>query len=179
MPFAIQKVALISVITLLGHGITFGQSSVGNDFLIMVNDSATGDYGYRDAAGKIVIPMGKYPTCYTDTFRNYAIVSIPGQGIVGIDRQERVLYHVFIFDNGPDEAVDRLFRIVVEGKIGYADSATGRVTIQPRFACAWPFEKGRAKVAVDCQTRKDGEYHTWLSNHWFYIDEKGRRQPDR
>jgi hypothetical protein len=175
MPFAIQKVALLSVITLLAHGITLGQSAVSNDFLIMVNDSASGDYGYRDGAGKIVIPMGKYLTCYTDTFRNYAIVSMPGHGIVGINRQERVLYHVFIFDNGPDEAVDRLFRIVAEGKIGYADYATGMVVIPPRFACAWPFEKGRAKVALDCQTRVDGEYHTWISDHWFYIDKKGKR----
>jgi hypothetical protein len=170
-----QRIALISLITLMANGTTFGQSSGGNDFLVRMADSATRKYGYRDQAGTMIIPIGKYPACYTDTFRNYAIVFKPGQGIVGIDRQEHLLYHVFIFDNGPDEAQDRLFRIKVDGKIGYADAVFGKVMIPPRFACAWPFEMGKARVALDCQTRKDGDYHTWISDHWFYIDVKGRR----
>ena len=170
-----QRMVLILLIMLLAHGTSCGQSSGSTSFLVRVADSATGKYGYRDQAGTLVIPLGKYPVCFTDTFRYYAIVSKPGQGIVGIDRQEHVLYPVFIFDNGPDEAQGRLFRIQVDGKIGYADAVTGKLMIPPRFSCAWPFENGKAKVAFDCQTRKDGEYHTWISDHWFYIDDKGRR----
>lgn len=65
-----------------------------------------------------------------------------------------------------------VFRIVRDGKIG---SATGKIAIKPIFACAWTFENGMAKVALDCQTRSDGEHSTWVSDHWFYINRAGVR----
>ena len=154
---------------------TTGQERTNKGVLILLSDSATNTYGYRNESGKIVIPMGRYPVCYTDTFRDYAIVLKPGIGFVGIDRQERVLYSVFIFDNGPDEPSDGLFRVRATGKIGYADAATGKIIIKPQFACAWPFDHGVAKVALDCQTRSDGEHSTWVSDHWFYVNKKGVR----
>jgi hypothetical protein len=153
---------------------TVGQRAADNSVLLLTSDSAKGTYGYRDEAGKIVIPTGKYPFCFTDTFRNYAIVLDSGNRIVGINRQERVLYSLFIFDNGPDDQSDGLFRIRKDHKIGYADAATGKIVISPRFACAWPFENGKARVALDCQTRSDGEHSTWISKHWFYINKVGK-----
>ena len=153
----------------------FGQRQRAGSALILVSDSAKGSYGYKNEAGEMVIPMGKYPICFTDTFRNFAIVLASGKGIVGIDRQEHVLYTVFIFDNGPDDPADGLFRISRAGKIGYADAVTGKIVIEPKFACAWPFEKGLAKVALDCQTRSDGEHSAWISEHWFYINKAGVR----
>jgi hypothetical protein len=154
---------------------TVGQPVKEKGLLILVSDSATGAYGYRNETGKIIIPMGKYLSCFTDTFRSYAIVDKPGEGIVGIDRQGRVLYSIFIFDNGPDEPSDGLFRIKTAGKIGYADSATGEIVIKPQYACAWPFENGMAKVAAECKTRSDGEHSTWISDHWFFINKNGVR----
>jgi hypothetical protein len=145
--------------------------------LILVEDSTVGEYGYKNAAGKIVIPLGKYATCYTDTFRNYAIVWQSGKGIVAIDRQCRVLYEVFVFDNGPDAPVDGLFRIISRGKIGYADATTGEVIISPKYACAWPFERRIAKVSLNCQTRRNGEHSYWTSDDWFYINKVGARVP--
>jgi hypothetical protein len=71
----------------------------------------------------MVVPPGKFPVCNTDTFRNYAIVIEAGKGIVAIDRQGIVLYSVFVFDNGPDDPADGLFRIWMNGKLGYADAA--------------------------------------------------------
>ena len=62
-------------------------------------------------------------------------------------------HKVFRFDNGPDYTSDGLFRILVENKIGYADSATGKIVINPQFECAWPFEHGVAKVSVDCECK--------------------------
>jgi hypothetical protein len=44
--------------------------------------------------------------------------------------------------------------------------------IAPQYNCAFPFENGMAKVSVNCSTQQDGEYHTWVSNQWFYIDKK-------
>lgn len=154
---------------------TVGQSVKEEGVLVLVTDSAKRTYGYRNEAGKIIIPMGKYLFCFTDTFRSFAIVDKSGEGIVGIDRQDRVLYSLFIFDNGPDYPSDGLFRIKTAGKIGYADSATGKVVIDPQYACAWPFENGMAKVALECQTRSEGEHSTWISDHWFFINKKGVR----
>ena len=91
-----------------------------------------------------------------------------------IFRQENILYIVFPFDNGPDYVSDGLFRILIDGKIGYADSATGKIIIQPQFDCAWQFENGVAKVSTDCTTKSDGEHSTWLSESWFYIDRTGK-----
>jgi hypothetical protein len=154
---------------------TMAQSPKRSNALIIVSDSATGTYGYQTAAGKMVIPLGKYQMCFTDTFRNYAIVLDSARGFVAIDRQFHVLYNVFLFDSGPDYPAGGLFRITRSGKIGYANAATGKIAIEPKFACAFPFEKGRAKVAQDCQTRPDGEHSTWISNFWFYINKSGSR----
>jgi hypothetical protein len=169
------RLQLVSVLMLFTIATTIAQSSKRSDPLILVADFAAGTYGYRTEAGKMIIPLGKYQMCFTDTFRNYAIVLDSARGFVAIDRQFHVLYNVFIFDNGPDYPAGGLFRITRSGKIGYAIAATGKIAIEPQFACAFPFEKGCAKVASDCQTRPDGEHSTWTSNSWFYINKSGSR----
>lgn len=170
-----RRLAVLYLLTLMVGFTAEGQPAGGKGELILVSDSAAGTYGYRSEDGKMVIPWGKYPVCFTDTFRNYAIVLDPGKGIVAIDRQFHILYNVFIFDNGPDYPAEGLFRIKVAGKIGYADVASGRVVVKPRFSCAYPFENGVAMVALNCKTRSDGEHSTWDSNEWFYIDKAGIR----
>jgi hypothetical protein len=122
-----------------------------------------------------MIPLGKYEFCFTDTFRNYAIVLDSGKGFVAIDRQYHVLYNVYVFDNGPDYPSEGLFRITTGGKIGYAYAATGKIAIKPQFACAWPFENGMAKVSRNCETLPEGEHHIWISDQWFYINKTGAR----
>lgn len=168
------------VIVLLGMALMANLTSVAQSrkdtgMLFRVYDSAGSACGYRNKAGRMVIPLGRYSVCFTDTFRKYAIVIDSGKGIIGIDRRENVLYNVFVFENGPDYPSSGLFRIQGADKIGYADAVTGKVVINPQFACAWPFEHGLAQVALDCQTRHMGEYHTWVSNHWFYINKVGVR----
>ena len=170
-----RSLRIIPILVLIVSLKTAGQPVKRGGVLILVSDSAKGTYGYKNEVGKIIIPMGKYISCYTDTFRTYAIVFKSGEGIVGIDRQGRILYSVFIFDNGPDDVSDGFFRIKNAGKIGYADSATGEIVIKPQYACAWPFENGMAKVAQDCQTRSDGDHSTWISDHWFFINKSGVR----
>jgi hypothetical protein len=152
-----------------------GSARQSYDYLLKVCDSNFEACGYSDPKDSMVIPPGKYRICFTDTFRTYAIVSKGDSGIVAIDRQENILYQVFLFDNGPDESSEGLFRIIVNHKIGYAESATGRVIIKPQFDCAWPFVDGSAKVSTDCQSSSDGEHTTWLSDHWYYIDRSGNK----
>jgi hypothetical protein len=123
-------------------------------------DSVNDGYGYKNLYGDIIIPAGKYSFCFTDTFRTYAIVSLPPKGFVAIDRKENILYNVFPFDNGPDYVEDGFFRIVKDGKIGYADAETGKIVIQAQFACAWPFEKGLMEFHSWCTMNLIVTHHT-------------------
>src|ERR1700744_4796173 len=138
------------------------------DFLILKTNKS-GEYGYINSKGVIVIPFGRYPMCFTDTFKNFAIVLKPKSGFVVINRMENVKYNVFPFDNGPDYIKEGCFRIVKDGKIGYAGSDFS-VKIKPQYGCAFPFENGKAKVSYDCKTESDPqthEYHYWIRNNWF------------
>lgn len=164
------------IILLLISGMTScGQSSQNNDYLVAFNDTIKDEWGYRDKNGDTVILPGKYLKCFTDTFKSYAIVIKQDVGFVAIDRQEKVLYKIFSFDNGPDEVSDGLFRIIENNRIGFANSLTGKVIIKPQFDCAFPFENGVAKVSIDCKSQSDGEHNKWVSNNWYYIDKTGRR----
>ena len=144
-----------------------------NDFLLLVNDS-TDQFSYQNLRGEVVIAPGKYILCLTDTFRNHAMVMKANEGFMVIDRQEKALYEVFNYDNGPDYPSDGLFRIIQHGKIGYADAETYEIVIQPQFDCAFPFETGKAKVSNQCKTEKLGEHNSWTSDKWQYIDTKGK-----
>ena len=144
-------------------------------YLLLFNDTTSNEFGYKNLQGKIIIPQGKYPFCFTDTFKTYAIVLKPGIGFIAINRQEKLLYKVFDFDNGPDEESEGLFRIIENDKIGFADAATGEVLIKPQFDCAFPFEEGKSKVSNDCKIHAEGEHPEWQSDNWFYIDKTGKR----
>ncbi len=146
-------------------------NSASADYLLLTEDTS-GAYGYRNQLGELLIPFGKYAMCLTDTFRTYALV-LGEQGFVVIDRQEQVQYQVFNYDNGPDYPSEGLFRIVQNGKIGYADAGTYAVVIQPQFDCAFPFENGVARVSNNCKTEQTGEYSTWVSDAWKEIDKQG------
>ena len=127
----------------------------------------------RHDADDTIIPFNKYLACFTDTFRNYAIVAT-NENIMAIDRQEKILYEVFLFDNGPDYPAEGLFRIVQNNKIGFADALTGKIVIQPQFTCAYPFEGGKAKVSNNCTIKPEGEHSLWISDTWDYIDKTGK-----
>ena len=136
---------------------SFSQPQSKINYLLLVNDSTTGRYGYKDPNGKIVIPFGKYSIAFTDTFRTHAIVLKPGEGFIAINRNEKILYHIYTFDNGPDEPSEGLYRIIKNGKIGYAN-LKGKIVIAPQFICAYPFKGGKAKVSSNCTTHKQGEH---------------------
>lgn len=71
------------------------------------------------------------------------------------------------YDNGDDYFSEGLQRIVdKDGKIGFRDSI-GKIVIAPRYAFAFPFKEGYAKV-TDTGHREAvneaGEYHQWISD---------------
>ena len=152
--------------------------NVPQDYWILACDENYEKCGYLNSKGDSVIEFGKYSICYTDTFRIFAVVLKSGYGFVGIDRNEKILFQVFPYDNSPDSPKEGLFRIIdSNNKIGYANTK-GEIIIKPQFECAFPFSNGKAKVALVCQKskEKEGEHTTWLSNQWYYIDTSGRRK---
>lgn len=92
------------------------------------------------------------------------------------DERHSKKYKPFQFDNGDDYICDGLYRVIDENeKIGYADS-NGNTVISPRFACAFPFDDGKAKVAdVGKMVRDGAEHWRWESEGWYYIDKTGRK----
>jgi hypothetical protein len=165
----------IFFVLLSGSFISYGQTHQNKDYLVRIDDSIKDEYGYRNLNGDTVIPLGKYALCFTDTFKTFAFVIKPYVGMVAIDRQEKVLYQAFSYDNGPDLISDGLFRIIENSKIGFADALTGKVIIKPQFDCAWPFKNGVAKVSLECTKVPVGEYTTWVSDNWYYIDKSGKK----
>ncbi|RDB07411.1 WG repeat-containing protein [Runella aurantiaca] len=93
-----------------------------------------------------------------------------------MDNKKMALYAVFIYDNGPDYPSEGLIRVVKNGKIGYADANTYAIVIEPQFDCAYPFENGKAKVSNQCQTVKEGENRSWVSDAWEYVDKSGAKK---
>lgn len=158
------------------------------DMLVMVYSSKTDTIsklttpcGYKNMKGQIVIPIGKYQQCFTDTFRTYAIVMdkiLTDSKIVAIDRDEHIIFDVYFFDNLPDSPTDGLFRIKRNGKIGYAN-AKGQIIVSPKFACADAFQDGKARVSYKCNLIKSQNEESFrvASDDWFYIDTKGHIVP--
>jgi hypothetical protein len=128
---------------------------------------------YVTAAGDTVIPFGRYQFA-PEQFDKVAILLKPGVGWVGIDRQERVLFQPFLFDNGPDYPAEGVLRIVdAAGRLGYADSATGRVVLPSQYEAARPFAGRRALVGSGCRVVTQGEHWSWDCQEWHYIDHQG------
>ncbi len=162
----------------------FNMDSVYTDYLVSFSDDSVfspgTSCGYRNLKGEIILRKGKYNYCFTDTFKNFAFVSdekLTNSKVVAIDRNENILFDVYMFDNGPDELEDGLFRIVRNGKIGYSDK-NGVVVIEPKYECADKFENGKASVALECRKvieKYDSEHYSMESDSWFYIDKKGNK----
>ncbi|HLZ16428.1 MAG TPA: WG repeat-containing protein [Cyclobacteriaceae bacterium] len=146
----------------------FGQR---DDYWLLVHDKSD-EYGYVDKNGVKKIPLGKYSVCYTDTFRNYAIVAYPQKGLVAINKKGEKLFEVYSFDNRPDKIREGLFRIVNKGLIGFANSG-GKVVIKPRFKFAFPFSDGLAGYCEDCVKQNDGIHSYWAGGKWGFIDKNG------
>jgi hypothetical protein len=171
---------LTTIYLILGFFITLtscNSRTNNNDFLLKTikgdNDEIGGECGYRNQKGEMVIEFGKYYYCQTDTFRTMAIVYTKQGKIIAIDRNEKELFELFVFDNGPDPIKEGLFRIVKNGKIGYADT-NGKIVIEPKYDCAFPFDNGKAKVSLKCKTIRSGEHFIWESNEWIYIDKPNK-----
>ena len=165
MRFLIFLTIAFSASTLLGQ--------VNKNTLHLVYDKTNDQYGYLNQKGDTIIPFGKYSFCFTSKFDKFAIVSSPDKGFIGIDRNEKILFNIFVFDNGPDYLSNGLFRIVKNGKLGYADK-NGNIVISPKYDCAYPFVNGKANVGTGCKIKNEGEHWLWTGGVWQLINKKGQ-----
>lgn len=154
-------------------------SSKKDSFLVKFYEEESDELGvpsgYLNSNGDTIIPIGKYGYCYTDTIWNFGMVEEIGTGkILGIDQNGIELFEVFRYDNGPDYVASGLFRIIKNGKIGFAN-AEGKIIIEPTFDCAYPFEEGFAKVSDHCAEIIDGDHTMWESDNWYRITKNGKR----
>lgn len=133
-------------------------------------------FAYVNQKGDTIVPFGKYELSYSESIHDFGFVKEKGTDgkLLAINGNGEVLYQVYWMDNGPDEPQDGLFRIMKEEWIGYANATTGKVVIEPQYACAWPFENGKAKVSKICSEFSDGEHTEWRSNEWIFIDKEGK-----
>jgi hypothetical protein len=172
------KVIIVFILTIL---VTACQpkgrqnQAFGNDFLVKIPAEVDAEsYGYANQNGVEIVPIGKYQYCFQDTITTFGAVITKDNVFMAIDKNGAELYEIYKYDNGLDYVVDNRFRIVENGKIGYANEL-GEIVIKPQFECAEPFENGKARVTNDCKLIKDGEHTTVESESWFFINTDGEK----
>lgn len=164
--FALLFVLLISL--------QCGTSRLNDEKWILSFDDTTREYIYQNEAGevKLRLPEDQYANCFTDTFVYYAIVYHTDYGLVGIDKNEKVLFNLFNYDNGYYEK-EGFLRIVEDGKMGFANQK-GQIVIAPKFDAAYSFSDSLAAVCQGCTEEKMDEYTMWVGGKWGFIDTEGK-----
>ena len=135
---------------------------------------------YVNEKGDTIIPFGKYYYFGTDTFVHFANVMLhPNDSTsfrqVGINRNQKILFDLVIFDNGPEPFREGLIRIFRNGKMGYANEY-GKIVIPCIYDYAKWFHDGEAEVTFDAVEFRDMDEHLRVeSDEWFLIDMNGNK----
>ena len=132
--------------------------------------------GYVDSSGKVVIPAGKYPYIFTAEFDKIAFVLLKDRkGVYAIDRNEKILFQVCSYEIGPDIISNGLFRIIENGKIGFANM-DGQIIIKPQFNFIFPFQKNDFAIFCEKGTwiKVHEEYTKFSGGKWGAIDKNGK-----
>ena len=130
--------------------------------------------GYVDSSGKVVIPAGKYPYIFTAEFDKIAFVLLKDRkGVYAIDRNEKILFQVCSYEIGPDIVSNGLFRIIENGKIGFANM-NGEIVIKPRFQFVNTFqENGFAIFCENGTWSMLDKYIPVIKGKWGVINRQG------
>ena len=131
--------------------------------------------GYVDSNGEIVIPAGKYPNIFTAEFDKIAFVLLKDKkGVYAIDRSEKILFQICSFEFCPDIISNGLFRIIENGKIGFANM-NGEIVIKPNWEFIFPFQENG--LAIFCEKGNwiwiDKEHRKFSGGKWGAMDTKG------
>jgi hypothetical protein len=142
----------------------------GHHDRFVIEDEASGLYGYRNAAGERVIPL-RFQFAYPFAPEGVAAVVENGKPEF-IDVRGEVLFEAFSYDNGPDYFTEDRARVVVDGKVGFIDRS-GRMAVAPRYDYASAFCHGLAVVCNGC-VQGVGEHAGYSGGKWGFVDEQGR-----
>jgi hypothetical protein len=142
----------------------------GNHDRYGFQDDRDDRYGYRDAAGKVVIEPRFFFAYEFSPEGVAAVVSEQGPLFIGPDGQ--VLAQAFLLDNGPDYFSEGRARIVRHGQVGFLD-AFGKVVIEPRYDHARAFCHGRSLVCTGCAPEAGDEHPAVVGGRWGMIDRAG------
>jgi len=154
-------------------------SKAGSPFLRKISSSLEAEpsdpFSLVNEHNEIVVKEGDYQTYYSnDIVQKYFIVyNQRTKKLEAYNLRNELLYEVFSYDNGPDYPSEGLFRIIKNGKMGFADILTGEIIIEPIYDFVEPFKNGRAQVGLACNFRKDGEHLVSNCNQKFKINSKG------
>jgi hypothetical protein len=158
--------------------------TLAKQILFAVTDEEFLQYGSRVAyvnlKGDTIIPLGKYAYYGTDTLIHFAYVmehpndSTYGRPI-GLNGDQKILFDLVMFDNGPDPFNEGLIRVIRNGKMGYANEY-GQIAIPCIYDYAKWFENGKAQVTFKVIESLDMDEHKKVeSDEWFEIDRKGNK----
>ncbi len=134
-------------------------------YLLSFIDSTSGEelIGYKSLDGHVIIPA-KYLFTYTDTMHAMAIVLNQSATWVCINRNDSVILTPFIYDNGPDNVEEGLFRFVENNKIGFAN-LKGEKIIPAKYDFVDFFKQGIAEYTLGGQRVNDGENWYWAGGY--------------
>lgn len=168
MGVKISKISGILIIVTILLSLHLSAQKKGNKYLVSFSDTTHGTsfgnvlYGYKTISGKIVIPA-KYTLVASTKFYKMAIV-YTDSGWIGINRKDSFLLRPFIYDNGPDDFSEGLFRFVEFGKIGFAN-LDGLKVIPAMFDFVTSFKNGIAQFTLGGKKIKDGENWYWSQGY--------------
>lgn len=153
------------------------------DTLYAVTDQEFLQFGIRVAyingQNDTIIPFGQYAYFGTDTLTHFAqVIEYPNDSIygkpIGISHQQKVLFDLVLFDNGPEEFHEGLLRVKRNNLMGFAN-AFGEIVIPCQYDYAYNFENGKAKVTYNARFEKDLDHTKVESDEWFWIDANGNK----
>jgi hypothetical protein len=136
------------------------------------NDDATELWGFKDAAGKIVIPA-VFHHAYEFNGRLAAVLTDEGWRFIDVKGKTQDI-RPFIFDNGPDYYEDGLCRFVKDGKVGFLDYKSEIVIAPLDYHFVNAFSDDLAVVCMGCKRDVSDEHGGWKGGTWGFIDKKGK-----
>ncbi|MBP6455252.1 MAG: WG repeat-containing protein [Chitinophagaceae bacterium] len=142
--------------------------------------------GYKNAQGKIIIPA-KYilyegdemtsPDCqyvYVLQAQTSNKPVLNSEACKVFNKQGKLLYAAYWFDNGPDYFQEGMRRYVENGKVGFVDYFGNKI-IKATWDDASAFYNGLAKVGKNCNVSNLVDEHYIVScSDYFLIDREGK-----
>ena len=128
-------------------------------------------WGYKNAHGEVVIEAKYYIAQYFSSSGIAAVADSAGWSL--IDMKGNIKIRPYIFDNGPDYFKEGVARFVEKNKFGFFNEKA-KITIEPQFDFALPFQEGLAVVCVGCKEQAKGEHRWFSGGKWGYINHKGK-----